>query len=105
MENGKWDADDIWLLDLIKSPSYLHLNALELSALDDAHWWTLVAESVNGLDAPFIRKQFASMSAWLIENPRRRPTPKGWKKFMRGWLERGAERERKATPTQPRRWR
>ncbi len=107
-ENGtdSWPLEDQWLETLIRGQRSLALSELELTALLDHKWWDLVAESLDGIDEPFMRKQLATMALWLQENPRKRPRPgRGWKKFMRGWLERAQERERKNIPTVKRGWR
>lgn len=104
MQNGNWPVEDQWLYDLISTQHYLELNDLELKTLLDHKWWNLVSEAVNGIDEPFLRKQWATIAVWLNENPRRRPTHKGWKRFVRGWLERAQERERKTVQTVKRGW-
>lgn len=63
----------------------------------DNDWWVDVYDSVNGFDNSFLHREAAKMSAWLQENPKRRPIVKAasYKKFVRGWIQRAKEKERR----------
>ena len=67
---------------------------LPLEHLDDNAWWNSLNTTCNDPDLAWLERQFARMEAWLTENPRKRPTTR-WKTFVRGWLERAYEHERK----------
>jgi len=85
-----WDADDTDLQDLIHRQ-----NPIPFMALNDPQWWEAVAESINGVDIEFLTKEFGKMKAWLLENAYRMPrSDRGWKRFVRSWLERAYEKER-----------
>lgn len=61
----------------------------------DYGWWDAVSVAINGISIPFVESEFAKMSAWIKENPRRGPTQKGVKRFVRVWLEKSAEERRR----------
>lgn len=84
-----WPDEDLWLLALVKKQGFV-ANGL----LEDYGWWEDVAKTVGGIEPDFIQPEFARMDAWLIENPQRRPTVKGMRRFVRGWLERAKEKRR-----------
>lgn len=93
--SGAWPAEDFWLKNFIEDPKKNVLPVDRAPLLDDPEWWELVAISCNGLDEPFLRRHFARMAAWIKEHPNRRPTPRGLKNFVRNWLEKEADRERR----------
>lgn len=70
-----------------------------IEQLDDNDWWNALSYTCNSPDNAWLKREFAKMNAWLNENPRKRPTTR-WKSFIRGWLERAYERERKSYATQ-----
>lgn len=95
--NSKWLKEDIWLRDFLHTQAGLSAPA---GALEDPAWWTVVSNACGGLGEEFLTREFAKMEAHLIENPLDRPkTPRGWKRFVRGWLCRSDqwERERKSS--------
>lgn len=103
-ENGhlaaspSWPEEGLFVKDFLEQEPYLrpHYNEPILATLLNCpQWWESVAESVNGLSTERLNREFAKMGAWMTENPRRKPTPKGLKTFIRSWLERAYERERK----------
>lgn len=88
-----WAASDLWLKDFLDSQT---LIPCPRSALDHPAWWEEVSHTANGLSLEVLQREFAKMGAWLIENPRRLPgTSRGWKRFVRQWLERAYEKERR----------
>lgn len=66
-----------------------------LKQLMHLKWWDAVSETINGLEFKQLDIEFARMSRWIIENPKRTPTVKGFRRFVSGWLERGYEKERR----------
>lgn len=68
---------------------------LPLEYLDDDNWWNATSHAVNGLNMNFLDREFGKIEAYLIEHPRKRPQPRGWKPFMRSWLQNAYEYERK----------
>lgn len=58
-------------------------------------WWDNLSTVINGIDIKWIDIEFAKMRKWIIDNPKRTPTVKGFRKFVGGWLERGYEKERR----------
>ena len=90
-----WPESDLWILRFLETQGLLSLPP---TALKDPRWWEQVSYTTNGIDLQFLEKEFAKMGAWVGENPRRVPTKDaGWKRFVRGWLERSYERERRLT--------
>ncbi len=67
---------------------------LPIVLLDDNDWWNDLSYTCNNPTNEWLTRQFAKMEGWLKENPKKRPTTR-WKTFVRGWLERAYERERK----------
>jgi hypothetical protein len=87
-------ADDDWpgLRTLLEKFSFA------LPPLDDNNWWNILSYTCNCQNLMWLEREFARMEAWLDENPGKRPTTR-WKTFVRGWLERSYERERKGYGT------
>ena len=67
---------------------------LPVEVLDDNLWWNSLSYTCNVLESVWLEREFARMEAWLNENPKKRPATR-WKTFIRGWLERAYEKERK----------
>ena len=98
-------ADDDWLRALLLE----YEDTLPFAAFNDHAWWVEVSQP---MDAAFcetwMRIRFSKIAAYLMENPRKRPaSPGGWKRFVRTWLHRDYEKERRATrggtyPNRPR---
>ena len=87
-----WPPEDLWLKTLIaQQPFFSHA----VEPLSDFGWWEDVSTAINGIDPRFIEPEFAKMSAWLRENPGRKPTAKGMRRFVRTWLERARENQRR----------
>jgi len=84
-------SDETWpgLRDLILS------FGLPLEYLDDDNWWNATSHAVGGINMQVLDKEFGKIEAYLIEHPRKRPQPRGWKRFVRTWLQRAYEYERK----------
>ncbi len=87
-----WLPEDLWLKELVESQTLVPANYLL-----DSPWWDSVAETCGGIDKEFLGREFARMAAWCIENASRKPSSRaGWKRFVRGWLERAHEKARKS---------
>lgn len=90
-----WPEDSLWLKSFLENEAR-NLVPTPNGTLLDPRWWNSVSETCGGLSLPFLTTEFNRMSAWLTENPSRSPAkPKGWKRFIRTWLERAHERERR----------
>jgi hypothetical protein len=87
-----WPEEDLWLKQFLEKQTYLNNSTGSLLAYD---WWEDVAAVLGGIDRTFIERQFAKIGAWLKENPGRRPTAKGARRFLRSWLERARDQERR----------
>jgi len=72
---------------------------LPLAALNDNDWWNDLSYTCNNPTNQWLEREFAKMHAWLRENPTKRPATR-WKTFVRGWLERSYEKERKSYASQ-----
>ncbi len=84
-------SDETWpgLRDLILS------FGLPLEYLDDDNWWNATSHAVGGINMHVLDREFGKIEAYLIEHPRKRPQPRGWKRFVRTWLQKAHEYERK----------
>lgn len=92
LEPKPWPPEDLWLKNLIEQqPHFQHA----VEPLSDFSWWEDIASALNGIEPSFIQPEFSKMSAWLRENPGRRPTTKGARRFVRSWLERARENQRR----------
>ena len=58
-------------------------------------WWDDISYACGGLSKEFLETEFAKMRVWICDNPRREPTPKGYRRFVASWLQRAYERERR----------
>ena len=86
-----WPDSDRWLLGYLETQTILTIIDLPL----DHRWWDSVSIACSGISESFLDVQFAKMQSWLIENPARKPTPRGVRRFVRTWLERAHEKERR----------
>lgn len=97
-----WPDDAAWLKGFLETEA-CNLVPTPNETLLDPRWWNSVSETCGGLSLPFLRAEFNRISAWLTENPSRSPAkPTGWKRFIRTWLERAHERERRQANASPR---
>ena len=86
-----WPQDWLWLKEFILKQSW----GLPIERFLDFAWWDAVSYSCGGLSLPFIETEFAKIRRWIMDNKKREPTPKGYRKFVAGWLERAHEKERR----------
>jgi hypothetical protein len=93
-EVEEW-ADSPWLLKFLKEQTTF--NGQHLPRLLSHDYWADLSETTNGLALPFITREFAKMSIWLRDNPRRQPTPVGIRRFVAGWLQRAYEHDRRSS--------
>lgn len=88
IKNGPWPEEDQWLRDWLVHPGS-EIFPAAVRNLADPKWWEAVGISCGGVEEDFLTTEFAKMSAYLNENKEKTPkTQRGWKKFVRGWLER-----------------
>jgi hypothetical protein len=96
-----WPDDSLWLKDFLETQRYVTPPA---GTLMNPDWWNSVSETCGGLVREWLETEFARMSAWIAENPRRSPaSPVGWKRFVRHWLEKAHDIERRKAYAQPKR--
>jgi hypothetical protein len=76
-------ADNDWLRAVL-----LDYDTLDFSALNDDEWWADVSQPFVGLfGKPWINAELGLMSAYLREQPDKRPASvRAWKRFVRSWL-------------------
>ena len=88
-------ADDDWLKTLLLEFS----EAFPFEAFNDDAWWIAVSQPLEGVfDREWLNREFGKIQAYLIEKPRKQPrSSQGWKTFVRGWLQRAYEYQRKYT--------
>lgn len=84
--------DTLWLKEFLEKQNYISKEYI--GHLSDYDWWDKVSIIVNGLNIGFIEKEFAKMGTWIMDNSHRKPTLRGIRRFVQGWLERAYERER-----------
>lgn len=103
--SAAWPPEDVWLLTFLQTQTVLPQLPASESHLFDYGWWEQVSYACNGLTLDFITREFAKMGAFVSEKPRKKPTPRGWKPFIRQWLTRATDYERRFThePVPPRR--
>jgi len=98
-EKKEWPAEGQFVKDFLDSQGQEYLSPYypngKLGTLDDPVWWENVAESINGLTTEFLNREFARIGAWFSENPGRLPTERGLRRFIRGWLDKAYEEERR----------
>lgn len=88
-----WPDDAQWLHDFLTTQH--HITPPNGTLLDYS-WWESVSVTAGGLNIRTLETEFARMAAWIMENRSSTPaSPTGWKRFVRRWLERTYERERK----------
>lgn len=98
-----WPDESLWLKEFLETEAR-NLVSTPNGTLIDLRWWNSVSETCGGLSLPFLRTEFNRISAWLTENPSRSPAkPSGWKRFIRNWLERAHDMERRKAHAQARR--
>lgn len=85
--------DSAWLISFLKEQTTFNGNLLPKLIHHD--FWADVSDVCNGIDANFLRVEFARIAIWIRDNPRRAPTPKGIRRFVAGWLQRAAEQRRR----------
>jgi hypothetical protein len=60
-------------------------------------FWQAAEKAYFGDQSPItLEGELEKADAWIFANPRRRPTEKGMRAFVRNWLERAVEKARKA---------
>ena len=96
MMNLEFPDDWKWLEEFIKR-NPLNNNFPTDRFLDFA-WWDAVSYRCGGLSQDFVEREFAGIRRWIMDNPGREPTPRGYRKFVAGWLERAYEKERRFNP-------
>jgi len=80
--SATWKGSDEWLRKFLHEQTFLPVEPL-----DDPLWWDNVTESLEGVDVPFLSREFAGIAAKLIENPSLRSYGAGrWKQYVRNWL-------------------
>ena len=87
--------DDDWLKALLLEFS----EAFPFEAFNDDAWWIAISQPLEGVfNREWLNREFGKIQAYLIEKPRKQPrSPQGWKTFVRGWLQRAYEYQRKYT--------
>ena len=58
-------------------------------------WWAKLTYVIGFPSVSWLSKEFAKMELWLSENPKRKPRPAGTSAFLRHWLERSYDKERR----------
>ena len=86
--------DSPWLISFLKEQTTFNGNLLLRLIHHD--FWGDLSEACNGIDANFLRVEFAAMSIWIRDNRRKAPTPNGVRRFVTNWLRKAAERRRRA---------
>ena len=95
MQNAGWPEEDLWLWDFLKSRDLFTRHGYLSDGLLDYTYWDNVSQIVHGLSKEFLEPEFAKISTWFDDNPTRKPTQRGLRKFVKGWIERAHEKERR----------
>jgi hypothetical protein len=97
----EWPADGFFIRDFLAHQTFFdsHFDPEVLpkvkDKLDDAQWWEDLSHAVNGLDGETLHRNFAAISVWMHDHPRRIPTAQGLRPFISRWFNKAAEDERK----------
>jgi hypothetical protein len=68
----------------------------------DFEWWRDMSYVINGLPTiEWLERQYAKMQMYCKEKPQKKPTPKGTSRFVRNWLERAYNDERRQAAVRP----
>jgi len=90
----EWPPEDLWLRKFLTEQQKT-FNGVHLPYLLDYGFWERTGIGINGLSLPMLEREFAKMGNWLADHRSRTPLPKGVRRFVAGWLERSADRERR----------
>ena len=91
----EWEESDLWLKSFLETQTLANLPQAHRQALLNPEFWERTSEACGGIDLALLQAEFAKMGNWLTDNPSRKPTPRGIRRFVSGWLERAYERERR----------
>jgi hypothetical protein len=85
-------AEDDWLRSVL-----LDYEVVNFAALNDDAWWIDVSQPLETVfNRAWMNTEMSKISAYLRENPQKKPASvRGWKKFVRGWLHRSYEYQRR----------
>jgi len=88
-------ADDwLWLLLQDYTPT------IDATKLNDDAWWNAVSQPLEAVfSQAWLNAELGKMTCYLLENKAKRPASvPGWKRFVRAWLVRTYEQQRRQTP-------
>lgn len=86
------DQDFPGLRDLLRQ----FAATLPFDVLDNQAYWVRLSYVTEVDDLRFLERELGKLTSWLAENPRRVPKiPPGWQRFVRVWLTRAFEQERR----------
>lgn len=86
-------AAEDWLALLLTT----YADTMNVAALNDDAWWIDVSQPLEAVfGEPWLNREFSKISAYLREKPAKRPaSASGWKRFVRTWLHRSYEHDRR----------
>ena len=90
-----WPEEDLWLCEFLKSRDLFTRHGYVSDGLLDYTYWDNVSQIVHGLSKEFLEPEFARISTWFDDNPGRKPTQRGLRRFIKGWIERAHNKERR----------
>jgi hypothetical protein len=90
-----WKDEDLWLFEFLKNRDLFGKHGYCVDGILDYTYWDNVSQIVHGLSKEFLEPEFARMSTWFDDNPSRKPTQRGLRKFIKSWIERAHEKERR----------
>ena len=101
-----WPDDARFLVDFLASEAglprfyglYPDVPRASINTVFAEHrWWDALSQLFDGIDTQFLSREFASMDLWMRDNPKRKPMPtkRSLRQFVKNWLVKGYEQERK----------
>lgn len=91
----EWPAESRFVKSFLETQTLVNLPPAHLNELQNPDFWERTSEACGGIDLALLQAEFAKMGLWLVDNPSRKPTPRGIRRFVSSWFIRAYERERR----------
>ena len=90
-----WPPEMLFVKTFLDTQQLVNLSPDHQQALLNPAFWERTSIACGGIDLALLQTEFAKMGNWLADHKGRQPTPKGFPRFVAGWLERAYEKERR----------
>lgn len=91
----EWPIESQFVKRFLEKQNLANLSPDHQKALLNPDFWESTSKACCGIDLQMLETEFAKMGIWLMDNPSRRPTPRGIRRFVSSWLIRAYEKERR----------